>query len=102
MTAIPYVTGSQNVKVGFQDAWGPYKRWNTANADLYQIYSNGAPFQVTLLNTPLQTGEYLDANLGMYAQDAWLISRFTINFGLRYDDVRKHGLGEPAQPARVD
>ncbi|HMB82190.1 MAG TPA: carboxypeptidase-like regulatory domain-containing protein, partial [Vicinamibacterales bacterium] len=57
MTAVSYVTGSHSVKVGIQDAWGPYKRWNTANADLYQIYTNGTPFQVTLLNTPLQTGE---------------------------------------------
>jgi hypothetical protein len=34
MAAVSDVTGSHNVKVGFQDAWGPYKRWNTANADL--------------------------------------------------------------------
>jgi hypothetical protein len=25
MTAVSYVTGSHNVKVGFQDAWGPYR-----------------------------------------------------------------------------
>jgi hypothetical protein len=30
MTAVSYVTGSHNVKVGIQDAWGPYLRWNTA------------------------------------------------------------------------
>jgi hypothetical protein len=45
MAAVSYVTGSHNVKVGMQDAWGPYKRWNTANADLYQLYQAGRPFQ---------------------------------------------------------
>ena len=33
-----YVTGSHNIKVGFQDPCGPYRRYNNANADLYQIY----------------------------------------------------------------
>ena len=64
------------------DQWGPYPRWNTANADLYQVYNGGTPLSVTVLNTPLQTGEYLDANLGIYAQDAWRLNRFTINLGL--------------------
>ena len=100
MAAISYVTGSHNVKVGLQDAWGPYKRWNTANADLYQVYNNDAPLSVTVLNTPLQTGEYLDANLGLYAQDSWRVNRFTINLGLRYDIVRQRVLGEPAQTGR--
>jgi hypothetical protein len=100
MAAVSYVTGSHNVKVGVQDAWGPYKRWNTANADLYQVYNNGNPLSVTVLNTPLQTGEYLDANLGLYAQDSWRVNRFTINLGLRYDVVRQRVLGEPAQTGR--
>src|SRR5262249_14374718 len=82
MAAVSYVTGSHNVKVGMQDAWGPYKRWNTANADLYQLYQAGRPFQVTVLNTPLTTAEYLDANFGLYAQDSWRVNRFTINVGL--------------------
>jgi hypothetical protein len=100
MAAVSYVTGSHNIKVGMQDAFGPYRRWNTANADLYQIYNNGAPLQVTVLNTPLQTGEYLDANLGFYAQDAWRVKQVTINLGLRYDYVKQHVIGEPAQTGR--
>src|SRR5262249_27359934 len=74
-----YITGTHAVKVGFMASWGPYPRWNTANADLYQVYNNGAPVSVTVLNTPLQTGEYLDANLGIYAQDSWRFNRFTVN-----------------------
>jgi hypothetical protein len=100
MGAISYITGSHTVKVGVQDAWGPYKRWNTANADLYQVYNNAVPLQVTVLNTPLQTGEYLDANLGVYAQDSWRVNRLTINAGLRWDYIRQRVLGEPAQFGR--
>ena len=100
--AASYVTGSHNIKVGFVDQWGPYYRWNTANADLYQVYNNGAPLSVTVLNTPLQTGEYLDANFGVYAQDAWRLNRFTINVGVRFDVLKQHVLGEPAQTGRFE
>ena len=100
--AVSYVTGSHNLKVGFVDQWGPYLRWNTANADLYQIYNNGTPLQVSVLNTPLQTGEYLDANLGIYAQDAWRFNRVTVNLGLRFDYLKQHVIGEPAQTGRFE
>jgi hypothetical protein len=100
MAAVSYITGSHSFKVGLQDAWGPYRRWNTANADLYQVFNAGAPLSVTVLNTPLQTAEYLDANLGLYAQDSWRVNRFTVNVGLRFDLVRQRVMGEPAQAGR--
>ncbi len=102
MAAVSYVTGSHNVKVGFLDSWGPYLRWNSANADLYQVYQAGNPLSVTVLNTPLQTGEYLDANMGFYAQDSWRINRFTVNVGIRYDYLKQHVIGEPAQTGRFE
>ena len=95
-----YVTGSHSVKVGFQDSFGPYRRYNTANADLYQTYQNLAPLRVTVLNTPLQVEEYLDANLGLYAQDSWRLNKFTINVGLRFDHVKQHIVGQQAQIGR--
>jgi hypothetical protein len=55
-----------------------------------------------VLNTPLQTGEYLDANLGIYAQDAWRLNRFTVNLGLRFDYLKQHVVGEPAQTGRFE
>ncbi|HEX3644459.1 MAG TPA: hypothetical protein VHT95_02560, partial [Vicinamibacterales bacterium] len=100
--AVSYVTGSHNLKVGFVDQFGPYYRWNTANADLYEVFNAGVPLQVTVLNTPLQTGEYLDANLGIYAQDAWRLNRVTINLGVRYDYLKQHVIGEPAQTGRFE
>src|SRR4029453_9749114 len=39
----------------------------------------------------------MDANLGLYAQDSWRLNRFTINYGVRFDHVKHHVMGEPAQ-----
>jgi hypothetical protein len=106
-----YVTGTHNIKVGFQDSFGPYRRYNNTNADLYQVYNTPAaqctavsctlqPLQVQVYNTPLEVEEYLDANLGIYAQDSWRLNKFTVNFGLRYDYVKQHVVGQKAQVGR--
>ena len=55
--SISYVTGAHNVKFGVMDQFGTYRRYNNANADLYQTYQNGAPLRVTLLNTPPEVQE---------------------------------------------
>ena len=95
-----YVTGTHNIKAGYQYQWGPYKRWQNANADLYQSYQNGSAFQVTVLNTPLTVQEDLDANLGFYAQDTWTLGRMTLNYGLRYDINKQTIVGQPEQNGR--
>ena len=94
------MTGSHNVKVGFQQSQGIYRRLNTANADLYQTYNNGVPLRVTVLNTPVDAQENLDANFGLYAQDSWRIDKLTVNIGLRWDYVKAHVEGQPASFGR--
>jgi len=100
--AASYITGTHNIKVGFMDSMGPYRRWNTANADLYQNYNNGNPITVTVFNTPNQTGEYLDSLLGVYAQDSWRFNRLTVNYGVRFDHLRQHVMGQSAQTGRFE
>ncbi len=102
MAALSYITGTHSVKFGFLNSYGPYPRWNTANGDLYAIFNGGAPLQVAVLNTPLQTGEYLDDNLGVYAQDSWHFNKWTFNYGVRWDYVKQHVIGEPAQTGRFE
>jgi carboxypeptidase family protein len=80
-----YVTGSHNVKAGAQWTWGPYRRTRITNADLIQRYRNGVPDSVAVYNTPIQWTDYLNADLGIFAQDAWTLHRLTVNYGARFE-----------------
>ena len=98
--SLSYVTGAHNVKFGVMDQFGTYRRYNNANADLYQTYQNGAPLRVTVLNTPLEVQENLDANFGIYAQDSWNLGKLTLNYGARFDYLKQRIVGQPAMQGR--
>ncbi len=98
--AASYVTGSHAFKFGFQDSWGPFNRTSRANADLYQNYQNGVPQTVTLYATPAWWRDRLNANLGIYGQDVWTMSRVTLTIGGRWEYVSEQVDGQPAQSGR--
>jgi carboxypeptidase family protein len=62
--------------------------------NMYLVYNNGRPIQVTAFNTPTEATN-IERVLGVFLQDAWTIrGRLTINLGGRFD----HNLGIlPAQ-----
>jgi hypothetical protein len=93
-----YVTGSHNIKAGFQWNWGPYENTRDTNADLQQRYQNGVPAQVLAYNTPLRTMDRLLADVGIYAQDSWTFDRLTLNYGLRWEYL-KHEVSEQSSSA---
>lgn len=99
-TALSRVTGSHNVKAGVLYGWGIYRRYNNANADLYQTYNNGVPQQVTVLNTPLEVQENMDGQFAAYLQDSWRYKNFTVNYGVRYDRIAQSIVGQEAQIGR--
>ena len=80
-----YVTGAHNIKAGAQWNWGPYRRTRVTNADLIQRYLNGVPNTVQVYNTPIEWTDRLNADLGVYAQDAWTLRRLTVNAGIRWE-----------------
>ena len=81
--------------------WGPVKQGlANANADLYQNYQNGVPQTVTLYATPAWWRDRLNANLGIYGQDVWTMSRLTLTIGGRWDYVSEQVDGQPAQGGR--
>ncbi len=91
--SLAYVTGSHNIKVGVQDHWGSYRNTRQANGDLRAQFNNGVPFQVTILNTPVDYTDKLKADLGIFAQDSWNLKRLTVNYGARWE-LFKHGIPE--------
>jgi hypothetical protein len=89
--AASYVTGSHAAKFGFtfQHAWV----WTTqlmANNGVSNQLRNTAPAQVTVWATPLEFFEYTKANIGLFAQDQWRINRFTVNAGVRFDNLNSY------------
>ena len=83
--AVSYVTGSHNVKAGVQYGYGFFWRQRRETADLIQLYRSAVPAQVIIHNTPQDSSADLNADLGVFVQDAWTVGRFTINPGVRFE-----------------
>lgn len=80
-----YVTGSNTLKAGAQWRYGPYRVNTNVNADLIQRYRNGVPDSVIVYNTPQRSRQRLNADLGVYVQDSWVLKRLTLNPGVRFE-----------------
>ncbi len=109
---LSYVTGTHSLKTGVQWGFGPFVTRGDLNGDLVQLYRNGRPDGVQVYNTPREAREYLNADLGIFAQDSWRIDRLTLNYGIRLEyfngeiseqDVAGRTLrtGAPLQPGVV-
>jgi hypothetical protein len=98
--SLSYVRGKHDFKFGVQDSWGVYNQTLRANADLYQNYISGVPSTVTLLATPARWQDRLNANLGIYAQDAWHLGRVTLNYAGRWEYIEEQVTGQAAQRGR--
>ena len=80
-----YVTGSHNIKFGFQDSFAPYRETYNMNDDIHVAFYNGVPDVAYLYNTPIDTQQDLKVDLGLYAQDSWTFHRLTVNAGVRFE-----------------
>ena len=106
-TSGSYVTGSHSFKTGFQWTWGPFAHKTDANGDLYQVYrsnSTGIPWtvpsQVVIRNTPVNSAERLNADIGIYGQDSWRVKRLTVNVGLRWEHLNAQVLAGESPAGR--
>ena len=79
------MTGTHNIKMGFQNWFGPVEDSTERNGDLALNYVNGRPQTVTVYNTPGRTMGHVDNDFGLYVQDSWTINRLTINPGIRVE-----------------
>jgi len=82
--AMSYVTGSHNAKVGFTLQQHINNRNTSRNMDQYWRFRNGLPNRVTIY-APSQELNRTDADLGIYAQDQWVMDKLTLNVGIRFD-----------------
>lgn len=99
-TALSYVTGSHAVKTGIQWGFGKETTTQDGNADLQQVYLNGAPSFVDVFNTPNRTNYRLNADLGIYAQDSWTLKRLTVQYGVRIEYFNASLQAQDAPPGR--
>ena len=102
--SLSYVTGTNSIKVGFQDSLGHYNQNARMNADLYQNYTQvggvETPQTVTIFATPARWEESLNANLGLYGQDTLTLHRLTVTFGGRWEYISEQVDGQAAQIGR--
>ena len=97
--SISYVTGSHNFKTGMLWGYGDNPYEATLNGDLWQnyqggtllngVYTPGRPTSVTVFNTPLNRNTLLDGNIGIYAQDQWVLGKLTMNLGIRWEYLKE-------------
>ncbi len=81
-----YVTGSHAFKTGFTYGWGDNNTTRSAHGEIERLEFNlGVPSQVRVRNTPYTATQLVNADLGIYAQDAWTMKRLTLNYGGRFD-----------------
>ena len=88
---------------GMNYGWGNRTRiWPTPNpANISQLrFTNTLPAQVVVRNTPIDESiEKMNADFGVFAQDAWTMSRLTLNVGGRFDyfNAEVPALSAPAE-----
>jgi hypothetical protein len=98
---VSYVTGSHNLKAGFQNRWGDFTLYNGPHPGDVRAYyhSNGFPLALAVLATPLGSfAAQINHDIGIYAQDTWTLGRWTLNLGVRGDIFSN---GSPPQSAEA-
>jgi hypothetical protein len=85
--AASYITGSHNIKVGFNNAFLHHE--NTTYTDPSAPYSYnfvaGVPASLTYRITPRTVKVDVNYDLGLFAQDRWTVGRWTLQGGVRFD-----------------
>ncbi len=99
-----YITGSHAFKAGMTTQWGTNSRTFDSAAQINTLVTNAGllnapptasnpvpctrlpcPLAVVVENTPATAEQKVKSDLGFFAQDAWTMSRLTLNLGARFD-----------------
>lgn len=80
-----YITGSHQIKFGYQDNFGPAYANNENNGDAVYNYHNGVPFNISVYDGPTYSKPYLNHDLGLYLVDTWNFKRLSVTGGIRWE-----------------
>jgi hypothetical protein len=106
-----YITGSHAFKVGSEVMFGFGTIDVNPNHNVAYTFRNQVPVSLTQVASPHYAQYRIKPQVGIYAQDQWVIKRLTLNLGVRFDSldvyipdqVRPGGEFVPAIPfAAVD
>jgi len=86
--AVSYITGSHQVKFGFNNAWGHFENINYDVNPMFYTFTNGVPTAINIKDSPFTVQVNVDRDLGLFAQDKWTHRRFTFYGGIRYDSFK--------------
>lgn len=80
-----YVTGSHAAKIGTEIMYGFGSVQASPNQDVAYSFRNRIPVSLTQVAAPYSTEYRIKPQVGLYAQDQWVIKRLTLNLGVRFD-----------------
>jgi hypothetical protein len=87
--SVSYITGQHAFKAGFSQVY--LDKTETFSDNNYAVsyrFNNGVPNLITQRATPWAYDVRQPADLGLYVQDRWTVSRLTLNAGLRFEYYR--------------
>jgi hypothetical protein len=96
--AVTYLRGAHTLKFGSQWITGRITRWDITNNDHWYVTLDGVPQAVVYRSTPVTAQTNVKANIGIYVQDQWRVSRLTVNAGVRFDYLNAY-IPVQSQPA---
>lgn len=79
-----YVTGTHTLKVGMQNDILTTDAQFITNGNVNYTFRNGEPQSITQYSTPYLRHDRGN-DFGVYGQDKWVISRLTLDLGVRFD-----------------
>jgi hypothetical protein len=87
--AISYITGSHNIKVGFNNAFLHYENttYMSPTTDYSFNFINGVASQL-VYRIPRKVAVDVNRDLGLFAQDRWSVGRWTLSGGIRFDNFQ--------------
>ncbi len=101
MGAASYVLGSHSLRFGGALSNGDWRLLTMWTGDVQPVnFTAGAPTQVTL-RLPSDRKNGIKRDLGLFAQDRWVMGRITWNLGLRFDQFIGESRESTVLPSRL-